>query len=197
MDAQTHVDAPGGARSLFGNRREYLINRRYQLGGAALAFSVAMLLLVALNLAFFAWASSTSASVLADSPELEAVVKAQDRAQIALTVLASVVFLGGVFAVGILESHRTAGAAFHIERCLREVRDGRFATQVALRRNDHLRELQSAFNQMTQSMRSEALHDIDTLEVAIAALGSSGDAALADTAESLRAMAREKRRHLR
>ena len=186
---------PRRTRRLIGERREYLVNRRYQFKGALTAVALSFVLLVGLNLLFFAYASASSAQALANAPELEQLFRSQDRAQIALTALASVVFLGGVFAISLFESHRTAGAAFNLERCIGRVRDGELGVRAMLRRGDHLRELETAFNEMVGALRTDVERELETLNSAIGELDPR-DPRTAQAVASLRHLAEERRRRL-
>ena len=77
-------------------------------------------------------------------------------------------FWPSVAAVGILVAlhsifvtHRLVGPAFHIQRILGEFAAGRYATRLALRRRDRLKELEAAVNALGEAMlrREEAQRD--------------------------------------
>ena len=79
----------------------------------------------------------------------------QDTTSWALLFVGSAVFLGGVILVGVLESHRTAGAAYAIRRAVDAIRDGRPDIRVRLRRGDHLQELATSVNQLAETIDAE------------------------------------------
>ena len=103
----TSMTTPG----LLGRRRQFFLNRPHQLRATLLTAAAVLVLLVILNLVLYSIAVSSTNQVLSDSPELAQLIKSQARLQLLLILLASVVFLAGVFVVSVLESHRTAGAA--------------------------------------------------------------------------------------
>jgi len=154
------ITTPG----LLGRRRQFFFNRPHQLRATLLTAAAVLVLLVVLNLVLYSIAVSSTNQVLSDSPELAQLIKSQARLQLLLILLASVVFLAGVFVVSVLESHRTAGAAAKLARQMSRVEKGRYNTQLELRREDHLREVETAFNQMTRALRDRVWHEVESLE---------------------------------
>lgn len=145
-------------------RRSFLVNRRYQLRVAALVAAVALVLLVFLNLSIYSHGTESTARALRAEPQLEAYVKAQDRVMISLVVLGSLVFLVGVFLVSVLETHKTAGACINLAARMDEIRRGRYGTSLRLRHDDNLRELEPAFNTMSQALQQATWDDVEVLE---------------------------------
>jgi hypothetical protein len=150
------------AAGLFGRR--FVVSRPLRVRAATLSATIALLLLGALNLTWYAAASSARTPALAITPELDAYLRTHDRVLLILIVVDSVVVLAGVFVVSILESHRIAGAAYRVGRSLRQVSLGRYDTRLVLRRADGLRELEDAFNDMTAALRERTAGDIERLE---------------------------------
>lgn len=150
-------------RGVLGHRRSFLVNRRYQLKASILTASVVLILLVFINLLLYSASTRSSARILADSPELEAIILAQDRMELVLMVLASLVFLAGFFMVSVLETHKTAGAAYNLSRRLGEIERGHYTTALRLRRGDNLAELEPAFNRMARALRDRTWEDVETL----------------------------------
>ena len=148
-------------------RRRYLVDPRYQMRSGLLVGTVAFTLLVLLNFSLYL-ATRAPASVLATlGPSAGGVLPAQDRAQVLLAVFGSVVFLVGVVLVGVLESHRTAGAAYRIGRGLERLRRGESSVEVRLRRDDHLQELAQAVNGLAATMREREIREIERLEALV------------------------------
>jgi hypothetical protein len=177
---------------LFGKRREFLIDRRYQLKASLLTVTVALILLVFLNLALHSATLSSRARILEDAPALEPIIRAQDRVELSLVLLASFVFLVGVFVVGVLESHKTAGAAHQVAQRLAEIRDGRYGGRVRLRKGDNLQALEEAFNRMSTALAERTWNDIERLnDLAERAAGPDG-AELTETLHQLAADARSR-----
>jgi methyl-accepting chemotaxis protein len=159
-DSSSSITTPG----LLGRRRQFFFNRPHQLRATLLTAGAVIVLLVILNLVLYSISVSGANRVLSDSPELAQLVKSQARLQLMLILLASVVFLAGVFFVGVIESHRTAGVAAKLSRHMGTVEKGRYNIQLQLRREDHLQEVQTAFNQMTRALRDRTWHELETLE---------------------------------
>ena len=190
-DSLDHAAArPSGP---LGQRRAFLVNRRYQLKASLLTATVALVLLVFVNLALYSASMKSSAQILADAPALEKVIRSQDRVELVLILLASLVFLVGVFVVTILETHRTAGAAHNIEQRMNDLALGRLATSLTLRRGDNLQELELAFNEMARSFRERAWEDVETLEQLAADAESIDSASAAELAGSIRRLALNRR----
>jgi signal transduction histidine kinase len=78
-----------------------------------------------------------------------------DGASWVLILLGSAVFVAGVIAIGVLESHRTAGAAYAIRRSIDQIREGQTGVRVKLRRGDHLQELAKALNQLAETLDAQ------------------------------------------
>jgi methyl-accepting chemotaxis protein len=86
-------------------------------------------------------------------------------------VLAIIVFLTLCnITVGVYMSHKVAGPLFRFVMCTREVANGNLKIQVNLRKGDELRELESAFNDMTERLRSVVREDRKRLEDIIGAV---------------------------
>lgn len=150
-DASSTGDGPGGP--LIGwRRRQFVVDARYQMRAGVLVGAVALVLLVLLNASLILQerAEAATASFLS-APSLAV----QDTTSWALLLVGSAVFLGGVILVGVLESHRTAGAAYAIRRALDAIRDGRPDIRVRLRRGDHLQDLATSVNQLAETIDAE------------------------------------------
>ncbi len=130
-------------------RRRLLVDPRYQLRAGILVGGVAVVLLVLLNAALLAQ-SRTSVP----SPSSPA---AEDWTSWILLLVGSAVFLVGVVLIGVLESHRTAGAAYAIRRAVEAIREGRREIRIRLRRGDHLQDLAKAINELAETIDAERL----------------------------------------
>jgi len=175
-------------------RRSFLVDRRYQLRVAALSSTVVLVLLVFLNLSIYSAGAEQAERIVRESPELASWMRAQDRTLVSLVVLGSVVFLVGVFLVSILETHKTAGACVNLVRRLEQIRDGHYETALRLRREDHLRDIEPAFNGMCAALQQRAWDDIETLEALAARIDRERAAAdVAAIASEIRSIAAGKR----
>ena len=151
-------------KGIMGRRRQFLVERRSQLRAGVLACTVVLVLLVVINVALHSSRMQSTARILTDAPELQELFHTQNNLEFALVALASVVFLAGVFVVTVLETHKTAGAAFNVARHMSYIADGRYGVKLKLRKNDNLRELEGSFNTMSQIMLSRALEEAEALE---------------------------------
>lgn len=124
-------------------RRHYVVDARYQLRAGILVGLVTLALLALLNASLFMRDRHGQAT-----PNLPHT----DGTSWALLLVGSGVFLLGVLAVGVMESHRTAGAAFAIRRTVDQLRLGDRGARVRLRRGDHLQELARAVNELAESL---------------------------------------------
>lgn len=79
-----------------------------------------------------------------------------------------------VFIVSVMYSHQTAGPAYKLEKSIKRITDGDLTFEVSLRRNDNLKELATALNELLTKFRvtlakAKTLSDdiavkLDTLE---------------------------------
>jgi methyl-accepting chemotaxis protein len=145
-------------------RRQYVIDRRRQYRTAALTSGLAIILLIVVNLAFTILRNSQSMVLSAAAPQLRPVLEAQDSKVGTMLLVASVIFVGGVFVLTIAETHRTAGAVYALQNALDRVRRGDFQTLLRLRQRDTLLDLKFPFNDMLISLRDRALAEASELE---------------------------------
>jgi len=178
-------------------RRQYLINRHRQLRSAFLVLVVVVLLLVPLNYSLHTVRQQETATITASNPQLRPLMESRDRTELIVGLVASLVIMVGVFALTIIETHRTAGAAFAIRRRLDVIREGRFDTDLHLRGGDNLRELEMPFNAMMEALRSRAIEEARTLdELAERTAGVVVPQEAQGGAAKLRQLAKRKREHV-
>ncbi len=149
---------------IMGKRRQFIVHRKSQLRASFMTSAVVLVLLVLLNLSLHSARARSAAAVLQDAPELADMVAAQNRFEFLLGVIASGVFLAGVFVVTVLETHKTAGAALNIARHLDQVKNGNYAVRLRLRKDDNLQIVQEAFNDMTCALQDRAWTEAEILE---------------------------------
>jgi hypothetical protein len=189
----SEVDAKARSRFALGQRRRFLVDRKLQLRAAALSAGVVLVLVLLLNLALHVDRSRSAEELLRQAPELGELVRSQNRVELSLVLLASGVFVAGVFLVTVLETHRTSGAAYNLARRLRDVRDGRIVP-LRLRKGDNLLEVERAFNEMTEALRDRAVRELEALDEIAASLEHIASPPEAEPlAARLRAMADAKR----
>jgi len=129
-------------------RRQLIVDSRYQLRGGLFVGLVALVLLILLNASMVLPQRATNGS--------QARVGSHDAAAAwSLVLLGSAVLVGGVALIGVLESHRTAGAAYAIRRAVDAIAEGRRDVRVRLRRGDHLQQLASSINRLAETIDAE------------------------------------------
>jgi hypothetical protein len=166
-------------------RRKYLIDRRSQLLATAKIAGLVAVLLVLLNLVYALWSSIETREIVLSNPQLTEKMEAIDRrGALALAAVSISVFVV-VVVRSIMLTHRTAGAAFNLCRCLDHVASGRYETMLRLRKKDNLRNVEGPFNAMVQSLRNRAADDRDSLTVLAAQIETLGHANLAKTVRKL------------
>jgi hypothetical protein len=133
-------------------RRQFVVDARYQLRAGVLVGMITLVLLVLLSAALIVPNRRTAGPAETASRPLSA---GQDPTSWALVLLGSTVLLGGVIVLSVLESHRTAGAAYAIRRAVDAIRDGRSEIRIRLRQGDHLQELARAINQLAETIDAE------------------------------------------
>mgnify|MGYP001582714950 FL=1 len=173
-------------------RRRYLIDRRRQLRTVALTSGVTIFLLAVVNIAFGVMRSSQSMVLSAAAPQLNPILEKQDASFATTLAVISIVFVIGIVAITIAETHRTAGAIYAVKQRLDRVRDGDFQATLKLRKRDTLRDLVAPFNEMVGALRSEALSEADELDH-LADEASSTPSGNSGLAARLRELAEKKR----
>ena len=145
-------------------RRKFLIDRRGQLLATAKVAGMALTFLILLNVFFFLWNALETQAIVASNPHLTEQMETIDRNTSLLLAAVSLLVLATIVVRSIMLTHRTAGAAFNLRRCLNLVASGDYDTRFRLRAKDNLRQLQDPFNLMTQSLRDRAVEDHQMLE---------------------------------
>ena len=142
---------------ILGRRRRFLVPGTYQWRSLALLGGFTLLLLAALDAALVALVRTGSAQVLQVAPELRDLVLGQDRDLVQLIFAGSLITFVGVLAVGLLETHRTAGPIYNLARVLERYPQDGPRTRVKLRKDDHFQELERSFNKMAGDLEARSL----------------------------------------
>jgi len=176
-------------------RRQYIIDRRYQLRASMGIAGLSLVLLILLNASFFILGKINVETSFVERPELVSYFQQQERLQHALLIVGSVAFVVGIFYVAILRSHKIAGPAFNLCNCLKKVSEGNYSTVARLRVNDYLQELARAFNDMSTALQERIREETETLErLAAVAERIGADPAGQELAAGLRGLIEEKQR---
>ena len=179
------TEEPKPRRRPFFRRRRFLSDRKGQLLTTAKIAGVVLVLLVLLNLVFSLWSTIETQAIVASNPQLLEEMKAIDRRGALVLAIVSLVVLAAVVVRSIRLTHRTAGAAFNLRRCLDKVAAGEYDTELRVRSKDNLRALQDPFNQMTASLRREATNDHAALSSLAGRIEELGQVELAEEVRDL------------
>jgi methyl-accepting chemotaxis protein len=166
-------------------RRQYLIDPKGQLLATAKVAGVVFFLLALVNLVYYLWTDIETRAIVASNPQLAAEMAAIDLRSTLVFAIVSFVVLVFVVMRAIMLTHRTAGAAFNLERCLGRVASGDYGTELRVRRKDNLRQLQEPFNRMMESLRDRAADDQAALLSLAEKIGELGHAGLAQEVRDL------------
>jgi methyl-accepting chemotaxis protein len=147
----------------FGRRRRLLVHRSYQLRTALRSVLGTSLLVGLLIFVLNQVNRETSRDMQQMAPFMRPGLERWDRITFLSLILGGAVFLVGVFVLELLATHRTAGAFQNLRRRLEELRSGRLAAHLKLRRHDHFPELDKAFNDAVASLRTRTEGEIATL----------------------------------
>ncbi|MCI0657542.1 MAG: hypothetical protein L0170_10795 [Acidobacteria bacterium] len=147
----------------FGRRRRLLVHRGYQLRAALRSVMGTSVLVGLLIFVLNQVNRETSRDLQQMAPFMRQGLQRWDRITFVSLILGGAVFLGGVFLLELMETHRTAGAFQNLRRRLDELRCGRLAAHLRLRRHDHFPELDKAFNDAVASLRARTEGEIAAL----------------------------------
>ncbi len=170
------------------------MNWRYQLRASLFSVCLALILLSILNVNVYFTNKASTESILVVSPELRASLAVKDRRQAIELVLGSVFLTLAVFALGIFQSHKTAGAAFSLGRTLNHLRDGCYNAAPRLRRDDHLQDLIASIDDLARALRAANAAEIGTLQAVVETLGGMApEPARGEVTSKLLGLIQEKR----
>ena len=170
MDGGAATDATARGRlarwmeRFLGRRRTYVVDPSYQMRSAIIAV-LGMAFLLVFAGALFHLLSVENAHLLARSgPNLVAATASGEMRSVLYLVAVGLFFVAAVFAIEILETHKTAGVVYKVMRGLRELEGGRWGARVTLRKHDNFKEMEEAFNSATRALRDECDQDLRSLQ---------------------------------
>ncbi len=172
-------------------RRQYLIDRRRQLAATVRISGLVLVLLITIN-GVITWHSYTTTSrVIARNPALGEMMRASDVRVLAILIGISLIIFAMVVVRSIMYTHRTAGAVFHVSRCMDRIADGDFDVALRLRGDDNLRDLEAPFNRMVKALLEVSDEDHQSMTRLADEIEENGSP---EAAEKLRAIAQSARR---
>ena len=184
-------------RFLVPRRRRFIVNWKYQIRASLFSVSLALIMLSLVNLNVYFTNRASTESILVVNPELRTSLEVRDRRQVIELALGSVVVTLAIFALGIFQSHKTAGAAFSLRRTLLQLRDGQFDAAPRLRRDDNLQELLAPIGDLARALRDTTAAEISTLQAVAESLGKEpAEPPQREAVAKLRDLIQEKRNRL-
>jgi len=193
-------DRPASRRPwsfLVPRRRRFIVNWRYQLRASLFGVSLALLMLSLVNLNVYFTNRAGTESILVVNPGLRTSLEVRDRRQVIELALGSAFVTLAIFALGIFQSHKTAGAAFSLRRTLLQLRDGQYDVAPRLRRDDNLQELLAPIGDLARALRDATAAEISTLQAVVESLEKErADPPRREAAARLRDLIQEKKNRL-
>lgn len=177
-----------------GQRRTFLVDRRSQLRTTALAGVVVATVLTVFLVTLHLSRERATEALAVHVPALAESLAAQNRIEFAFQLAAAMVFLIMVVVVTLLETHKTAGAAFNLSRQMDKVRSGEYGTRATLRRGDNLQSVGRAFNEMSIAIDERRWRDIEIFSSLAEQARRGSGSEVAQLAEALEEHAAERRR---
>lgn len=131
-------------------RKQYLVDRGYQLRFVTRVFMV--VLAVAIVSSLFStgliWFNMYRPELDSQVPLIASMVAVASTLLIELLLSIPIVFY-----LGIRQSHRVVGPVNRIKRLLEAISNGDFSQRITLRQGDALEDLAKSINQMTESLQ--------------------------------------------
>ena len=147
-----------------GRRRNYMVDPSYQVRSAIIAVLGMAFLIVFASAQFHLVSLENARNFAKSAPLLAGAAGKGELRSVLYLVGVGLFFVAVVFAIEILETHKTAGVVYKVTRGLREVEGGRWGTRLALRKNDNFKEMEEAFNASTRALRDELDQDLRGLQ---------------------------------
>ena len=189
--------------------RLLLLDARFQLKYTLAIVIAGAVISGALGYAFYdrVRANSTLAATHED-PEFRRAMEdelAHEDARVLWTLVGAwLAFIGALFVIGILATHRMVGPIYVVDRSLRQLADGGYVAPRTLRPGDEFTALFARVGALSESLRDERCRDAATVDAAVADVeavlagfsgggGSDVATALRVALQPLRALAEQKR----
>ena len=152
------------AGRLLGRRRRLLVDPSYQVRSAIIAVLGMAFLLVFASALFHLLTLESARLALAQESRPGPGLAPTEIHSVLYLVAVGLFFVAAVFAVEIVETHKTAGVVHKVMRGLRDLERGRWSSRVMLRKNDNFKEMEEAFNAATRALREECDSDLRGLQ---------------------------------
>lgn len=183
-----------GARDAGHHRRQFLVDRRFQLKYALVLSGAGLVVAVVFGL-WLHQAHVQATALLAPDPETRALVARSDRMLLAAFAAIAMLLAAALGLLGVIVTHRVAGPVFVMGHYLRVLADGRFPRMRTLRRSDELKEFFRTFIDAVEALKVREARHAAVLEDAVRRMQDAVRSApeLAPAIEALEAAIRERR----
>lgn len=169
----TPAETQAGALDLpiIGKRRSLLINPGFQVQAMLLPTLIAVATVTGLVISLFLVMQSADAELSADFGVLQGLWDAAEARWLWSSLVGAATFAALMITIGLVETHRAAGAVFKIQRHIHRVTAGDLDARVYLRKGDHFQDVAEDFNRMIESLHEDVRHDLDQIHRALDVLG--------------------------
>lgn len=187
MTSSTENGTPARA-----HRRTFLVDRSFQLKYTLIIVLVGVVVSAILGF-FIVRLTMVNSELLEIDAKMANEVAKFDSKQMYLLGGFVVVMAVFLFAWGIIITHRVAGPIFIISRYLGQIRDGQVPHTRPLRRADELKGFFDVFSGMVRAMKQRNVEEAELLEKVAGLVQRSGKEELAQSAQALLDLAKQKR----
>ena len=186
--------APGEAVGPTTHRRQYLVDRGFQLK-YALVMAAAGLVVAGIFGLWIYQAHAQATALLAPDAETRALVERSDRLLLGAFVAIAALLAAALALLGVIITHRVAGPVFVLGHYLRVLAEGRFPRMRTLRKSDELKSFFRVFIDAVDAMKVREARHTAVLEDAVRRMRAAAQAApeLAPAIEALSRAAQERR----
>lgn len=134
-------------------RKQYLVDRTYQLRFVTRVFLVVLMVAVVSSLIStgLLWVNMYRPDLESHTPLIASLIAVATALLIELLLAIPIVFF-----LGIRQSHRIVGPMNRIKRTLEAIGNGDFSQRITLRQGDALEELAKSINQMAESLQQRS-----------------------------------------
>jgi hypothetical protein len=186
------ASAPAGKAPT--GRRQYLVDRGFQLKYALVMAAAGLVVAVVFGL-WLHQAHAQATALLAPDSETRALIERSDRLLLGAFVAIALLLAAALGLLGVVITHRVAGPVFVMGHYLRVLAEGRFPRMRTLRRSDELKEFFKVFIDAVDMMKLREARHTAVLEDALRRMREAAQLApeLAPAIEALARAAQERR----
>jgi hypothetical protein len=186
--------APGEAVGPTTHRRQYLVDRGFQLK-YALVMAAAGVVVAGIFGLWIYQAHAQATALLAPDAETRALVERSDRLLLGAFVAIAALLAAALGLLGVIITHRVAGPVFVLGHYLRVLAEGRFPRMRTLRKSDELKSFFRIFIDAVDAMKVREARHTAVLEDAVRRMRAAAQATpdLAPAIDALSRAAQERR----